>query len=250
MAVRPDVPGTTRRDRVRSATIEEIKATALVLMRESGTTDVRFVDIARAMGMTAPALYRYFADRDELLTALIVDGIGDFGSSLREAVAAAPVEDLAGRILAVAAAYRTWAVADPQRFALVFGLPAAGFAPAQDGPVLQAAQAAMGNFQEIVRGAALAPLVSEVGAALAEEIGHMADIHERAAPTDAPPLPRIPTEGYQSLLHAWAAMHGFACLEAFGYLAWLSEQARDELFRSQVTLLARTIGGPPPERTG
>ena len=39
-------------------------------------------------------------------------------------------------------------------------------------------------------------------------------------------------------------------LEAFGYLAWLSEQARDELFRSQVTLLIRAIGAPPPERTG
>ena len=42
-------------------------------MREQGTTDVRFTDIARVMGMTPPALYRYFADRDELLTDLITD---------------------------------------------------------------------------------------------------------------------------------------------------------------------------------
>ena len=66
----------SRRERARAATIEEIKATALEQMRESGTTDIRFTDIARAMGMTPPALYRYFADRDELLSALIVDGFG------------------------------------------------------------------------------------------------------------------------------------------------------------------------------
>jgi AcrR family transcriptional regulator len=62
---------------VRAATIEEIKQTALRLMREHRTTDVRFSDIARAMGMTPPALYRYFGDRDELLSALIADAFVD-----------------------------------------------------------------------------------------------------------------------------------------------------------------------------
>ena len=52
-------------------------------MREQGTTDVRFTDIARVMGMTPPALYRYFADRDELLTALITDAYGDLGATGR-----------------------------------------------------------------------------------------------------------------------------------------------------------------------
>ena len=42
----------SRRERARTATIEEIKSTALDLMREQGTTDVRFTDIARVMGMT------------------------------------------------------------------------------------------------------------------------------------------------------------------------------------------------------
>ena len=56
----PPVTATpTRRERARAATVEEIKSTALALMREEGTTDVRFTDIARVMGMTPPALYRY-----------------------------------------------------------------------------------------------------------------------------------------------------------------------------------------------
>ena len=52
-ATHSEVP---RRERARTATIEEIKATALDLMRETGTTDARFTDIARVMGMTPPAL--------------------------------------------------------------------------------------------------------------------------------------------------------------------------------------------------
>ena len=49
-------------------------------MREQGTTDVRFTDIARVMGMTPPALYRYYADRDELLTDLIADAYSELGA--------------------------------------------------------------------------------------------------------------------------------------------------------------------------
>src|SRR6187431_3032 len=75
----------SRRERARAATIEEIKATALQLMREQGTTDVRFTDIARVMGMTAPALYRYFADRDDLLGDLISDSYEHLGAAVAAA---------------------------------------------------------------------------------------------------------------------------------------------------------------------
>ena len=92
-----------RRERARAATIEEIKATALDLMREQHTTDVRFTDIARVMGMTPPALYRYFADRDELLTALITDAYDDLGGPGRRlARRRCPTADIGGRWLAAA----------------------------------------------------------------------------------------------------------------------------------------------------
>ena len=46
---------TTRRDRVRAATIDEIKETARTLMREQGIAEVRFTDIARAMASVREA---------------------------------------------------------------------------------------------------------------------------------------------------------------------------------------------------
>src|SRR2546429_552988 len=152
--------------------VGEIKQTALELMRESGTTDVRFADIARAMGLTAPALYRYFTDRDELLTAMVVDSFDDLGADLAEARESVHADDLSGRLLAACRPDRRWARENPQRFALIFGMPVPGYAAPLDGPTTEAAKRAMANFEGLVvaamkRGDLRPPIVREVGSALA-----------------------------------------------------------------------------------
>ena len=48
------------------------------------------------------------------------------------------------------------------------------------------------------------------------------------------------------MLQAWAALHGFTSLEAYGHLDWLTPEARDALFLSQVRLIAKTSGLPAP----
>src|SRR3954471_23487302 len=123
-----------RRERARAATIEEIKGTALDLMREQHTTDVRFTDIARVMGMTPPALYRYFADRDELLTALITDAYDDLGAQVAGARTGVADDDIGGRWALAAEAYRAWAHREPQQFALILGMPVPGYAADDEGP--------------------------------------------------------------------------------------------------------------------
>src|SRR5688500_17900806 len=142
-AAQTEVP---RRERARTATIEEIKATALQLMRETGTTEARFTDIARVMGMTPPALYRYFADHDELLTALIVDAYDDLGTTVAEPRDAVPENDLGARWRAAAEAYRQWARREPQQFALIFGLPVPGYAAPHEGQTTEAASRAMSQL--------------------------------------------------------------------------------------------------------
>lgn len=229
----------SRRERVRAATIEEIKQTAMQLMRETGP-DLRFADIARDMGLTAPALYRYFTDRDELLSALMVDGFHEFSVALTTALDATDPDDLAGRVRAAATAYRAFAKADPQRFALLFGLPNPGFVHGQhsSGP---AAGATMANLEQLLRGVIdhgelTPPLVRDVGPTLASE----------AATAQAAEGARIPADAYQALLHFLAAVHGFACLENFDHLNWISEEARDDLFEAQIELLVLSMGARPP----
>jgi AcrR family transcriptional regulator len=238
-----DAAPPTRRERVRAATIDEIKATALRLLREHGT-DLRFADIAREMGMTAPALYRYFADRDELLSALMVDGFAEMQEALTAALDAADPGDLPARIRAAAVAYRRFANADPSRFSLLFGLPNPDFGRHSEHTSGPAAGATMARLEEVIR-TALAhdalppPLVQDTGPTVSSEL--LTVQHADGDP--------VPAEHYQALLHLLAAVHGFACLESFDHLSWISEQARDELFEAQIELLIRSMGATPPGRS-
>src|SRR5690348_8415032 len=53
-----------RRERVRAATVQEIKDVARRQLVGDGPSAVSLRAIAREMGMTAPALYRYFPSFD------------------------------------------------------------------------------------------------------------------------------------------------------------------------------------------
>ncbi len=72
----------TRRERIRVSTIDEIKTTAWKQVAEQGAASLSLRAIAREMGMTAPGLYRYFKDRDGLVTALLIDAFDSFSTTL------------------------------------------------------------------------------------------------------------------------------------------------------------------------
>ncbi len=61
-----------------------------------------------------------------------------------------------------------------------------------------------------------------------------------------PDEPMLPAETFQAMLHCWAALHGFTCLEAYGHLDWLPAEGRDELFDANIRLIAATTGLPAP----
>lgn len=231
-----------RRERARAATIDEIKSTARDLMREHGTVEVRFTDIARAMQMTPPALYRYFADRNELLNALIADAYDDLGRCVAQAREAVAEPDLTGRWLAIGRAYREWARREPQQFALILGLPLPGYVAPEEGPTTEAARRALAQLAAIFtaalrQGRLSQPLIRAVHPALelcAIDKNESMDID-------------IPPESFQAMLHAWAALHGFTSLEAYGHFQWMEPAARDALFTGQMQLAARAAGLPEPQ---
>ena len=234
-------PVLTRRDRARLATLDEIKGVALDLMREQGTTDIRFTDIARVMGLTAPALYRYFDDRDELLTALIADGYGSLGARIGQVLAELPEEEVAARWVAAARAYRDWARSEPQQFALVLGMPVPGYVAPDEGPTTEAAKAAMSQLANLfvaaaTRGMLRPPLIREVSGAVAD---CQKVKHDEL-------LGVLEPESFQAMLQTWATLHGFVSLEAYGHFDWIEPEARDALFLSHVRLAAQAAGLPVP----
>ena len=106
---------------------EAIKETAWKQITEFGAPALSLRAIARALKITAPAIYNYFPDRDALVTALIIDAFTSFGDWQLEARDSVPEENLLGRMNAIGLAYRNWAHTFPQRYQLIFGTPIPGY---------------------------------------------------------------------------------------------------------------------------
>src|SRR3954471_18027608 len=105
--------GRTARERVRAELTREITEIARRQLATEGAAGLSLRAIAREMGMASSAIYRYFASRDELLTALIIDGYNAVGEAVEQADASCPPDDHRQRWLAACRAVREWAVAHP-----------------------------------------------------------------------------------------------------------------------------------------
>ena len=128
------VEAPSRRDRVRAATVEEIKATARGLLVADGPEAVSLRAIGRAMGMTAPALYRYFGGRENLLEHVCGDIFTEIAADIHAAIgraAEASGGDMTAKMIAACRAFRSWALAHPREFGLLFGTPLPGFEAVQ-----------------------------------------------------------------------------------------------------------------------
>ena len=230
-----------RRERARAATIEEIKATALDLMREQHTTDVRFTDIARVMGMTPPALYRYFADRDELLTdahhrRLRRPRRRGSPPSRDAGVRVGHRRPLARR----RQAYRAWARSEPEQFALILGMPVPGYAADEEAPRPRPPRRAMSQLSVLFVDAAQR---GQLGRPLIRDVDDVdADLRRRQAPRARRRRAARELPGDAAGLGVSARLHLAGGLRP-PRLARRPE-ARDALFLSQVRLIAKTSGLP------
>lgn len=109
---------TTRRERQRIQTHAEIVATSRRLLRTQDAISLSAV--AHEMGMTPPALYRYVDGYDELL-GLVADAVfDDIVAAMRAASARHPADDPGAQLVSAAVAFRQWALAHREEFALIF----------------------------------------------------------------------------------------------------------------------------------
>lgn len=111
----------TPRERYRAHVRAEIKERAWEQIAAAGTSALSLNAIAKQMGMSGPALYRYCAGRDELITELIRDAYRSLADTFRAA------SESGADLAALAHALRGWALDDPQRYFLVYGTPVPGY---------------------------------------------------------------------------------------------------------------------------
>ncbi|MBO0732663.1 MAG: TetR/AcrR family transcriptional regulator [Acidimicrobiaceae bacterium] len=202
-----------RRERLRQATVAEIKELAWGQLAKAGPASLSLRAIARDMGMTSSAIYRYFASRDELLTALATDGFASLADDLEaaEAKAVQKTADCHERWMRVARAHRTWALSHPTEFALLYDTP--GFHPDPDNSPARA---------EMVRAVAVLFRVMIDGLQRGEfDTKKFAATTSRRLRTqfEAWELSRnigLPPEAVGGCMFAWTHLHGAISLELFG----------------------------------
>lgn len=87
---------------------------------EHGRDAVTLRAIAREVGITAPALYRYYDSREDLLRRLAEDICTDLAAELDTDLGRTDEDDVSAQVYTVCRGFRRWALAHPQEFALVF----------------------------------------------------------------------------------------------------------------------------------
>ena len=214
----------TPRERHRTQVRDEVKAIALRQLAESGPAGISVNAIAKELGVSGPALYRYFTNRDELLNELVIDAHYDLADAIRAADAAA-VHRARPRFQALARAFRGWAVAQPDRYRLLYLPPLPGF-DAHVERVIAAGQASMNVLVDILRESDDQPRPT-ITRALRAQLAQWA--RRRSIDIDAATALRA--------VLVWSRLHGFVSLEIGGNFAGMGIDGAS-LFEVEIDAMA------------
>lgn len=233
----PDAP-TTARARARVAMTDDIKRIARSHLAEHGSDGLSLRAVARDLGVVSSAVYRYFASRDELLTALIVDAFDAIGLAAEQA-AADHRGGFGARWARVCRSVRSWAAANPHDFALIYGSPVPGYQAPPDtvSPALRVTVAAMAVVLDGVAGGEVDPVPT---ASVARPVHADFEVLRAGLGVDRSALP---DEVLARALLAWTGLLGHVSYELFGHLhGGITDY--DAFFDHQVARWATLIAGP------
>ena len=224
----------TVRQRFRSHLTSEAKRVAVRQLAEGGPAAVSINAIAKELGMSGPALYRYFDSRDALMTELIRDAYGDLTDALKTATTANPAMPAA----ALATAYRAWAIEQPHRYRLLFAAPLIGY-DAHHTELVDEAQAAMNALLEVLS-AASPSTPRTIPERLTKQLA--AWITNRGVTVASPPAVAL------QAIHIWTQMHGHVRLEIDGNFASMGLDPRLLFETSLPEIFTSPPRGQPSKR--
>lgn len=219
---------------MRAELTREITEIARGQLATAGAAGLSLRAVAREMGMVSSAIYRYFPSRDDLLTALIIDGYNAIGEAVEKADAVCAREDYMGRWLAVCRAVRGWALAHSHEYALLYGSPVPGYQAPQDTIAPAIRDAAV--YGRIVSDAYAAGALRPPGDPLPPQ-SFAAD----AARMREVIMPDLPDDVVSRALSAWITLFGAVSFELFGQFNNVITD-RDAFFDHLMICQAQTIG--------
>jgi AcrR family transcriptional regulator len=215
---------------------DEIKAVARRHLAIEGA-NLSMRAVARDLGMVSSAVYRYFPSRDDLLTALIIDAYDAVGDVAERAYADATGLDPADRFVAVAAAIRGWALANPYEYALIYGSPVPGYKAPMD--TVTAAIRTTAVLAAILRDAVAAGFTGADAAVPVPEA-----LRAELARLGADPrFGGVPEALFARGMAMWTSLFGTLSFELFGQFNNVIDD-RDTYFDYQMRAAAAEAGLP------
>lgn len=218
----------TPRERAREETMTRIIELGRKQLANGGVEALNLRAIARELGIVSSGIYRYVADRAQLITLLIVDAFDELDNAVaqRDDARAQPRE----RFVEVVSAMRQWALEFPQRWGLIHGTPIVGYqAPAAE---------TIAAGTKVSR--RLAALLEQSTVASLGQRSRQLDADMEAAAKDMGS--ELSADAMEMALEAWVRIIGVINAEVFGYLGrdTLSEFA--EFHARAVSRLADELG--------
>lgn len=221
----------TARERARVALTEEILEAARGQLGTVGAAALSLRAVARELGMASSAVYRYFPSRDDLLTRLIIESYDALGRCAEDADD--PAAPPRARWHATCAAVRTWALAHPHEYALLYGSPVPGYVAPQDTvPAAVRVGVVLGRVLGDAARADLLPPVSGPSSGL---------VTTRAAEVLGGDHPSLDDAVRARALLTWSSLFGLVGFELFGHFVG-SVADVDAFFTAQVDVLADVLG--------
>lgn len=207
---------TQRRARIREAALKEIRSIARRLLVAEGSAAVTINAVAREMGMSGPALYRYYSSQGELIDALTSDFYRELIAAMRTA-AEHPAADTPGRrLLAISRALRGWANSHPAEFAWLFASRVPTSRIAQCGPHANDSGRAfclvfLEQIVEIWQTQRFPiPSLEDMAPSLA------AQLHAYSERIDG----RLPPEATYVFVTCWTRLYGLLCMEVLNQISF------------------------------
>lgn len=203
-----------RRELLRQATVRQIHTAARKLLVTQGSSAVTINALARELGMSGPALYRYYASRDELVEAVTAGFYRELTEVLektRTAWASAPPNR---RILAMCRTLRDWSTAHPAEFGWMFASPyPAPVKPGSDSPRYQAGHDFGQIFAEEVKA------IWESRGFPVPDLDDLApSLRAQVCEYSARIGGLLPPEALYVFLNAWIRLYGLLCMEVMRQL--------------------------------
>jgi hypothetical protein len=228
----------SRRDRVRAETTVEIKQTARKILVEQGNEAVTLRAIARDMGMTAPALYRYFGSHEDLLQNVCGDIFGELADEIEAAIhvaGAATDGDMTAKVAAACRAFRHWALNHRPEFGLLFGTPLPGVNVENDDFAEECARRFAGTFfalfLELWRKRPFpVPAPEKIAPDLRDQLARYRD----GLGAD------LPLGALLAFLRCWVRLYGIVSMEVFGHLGFALDDA-EPIFEITLAEMARSL---------